>query len=129
MFHFVTALAILHQDDLKKGMNSSYCSFRHDSISLILHIVLVQFILFFKSSWCKLASVARNYYCPPPPQAAVMTFFFSSGFRVSILSFYMSMVYNFPALRTVPFGFFTLLRRRLIFRVQPRAVCSKNFNN
>ena len=38
---FIAALAILHQEGLKKGMNSSYHS---GAIHPILHIVLVQFI-------------------------------------------------------------------------------------
>ena len=57
---FLAALAILHQEELKKEMNSSYSSNRLDSIHPILLIVLVQFILFFKLSWCKIASAARN---------------------------------------------------------------------
>ena len=36
------ALAIFHQDDLKKGMDSSYSSFRPSAIHPILHIVLVK---------------------------------------------------------------------------------------
>ena len=47
---FLAALAILYQDDLKKGKK----------IHPFLHIVMVQFILFFKLSWCKIASEARN---------------------------------------------------------------------
>ena len=38
LIQFIAALAFLHQDDLKKG---------------------VEFILFFKSSWCKIASGAK----------------------------------------------------------------------
>ena len=43
MIKFLTALAIVHQYDLKKGMSSSYSSYT---------LFLVQFILFFISSWC-----------------------------------------------------------------------------
>ena len=45
----------------------------------ILHIVLVQFILYFKSSLCKIARAARNWI-NYVPQAAVTTFAFSSVF-------------------------------------------------
>ena len=38
---FLGALAILHQEDLKNRMNSSFS-----------YIILVVFILFFMSSWC-----------------------------------------------------------------------------
>ena len=57
---FLAAVAVLHQDDLKKEMNSFYSLFLPGAIHPIIHIVLVQFILFFKSSWCKIASAARN---------------------------------------------------------------------
>ena len=49
LIQFIAALAFLHQDDLKKG---------------------VEFILFFKSSWCKIASGAKKWIesaTPPPP--------------------------------------------------------------
>ena len=74
-------VAILNQDDLKKGI-----------IQTILYsMVLVQFILFFLSSWCN-SSYSSN--CPGAkstarnginsvPQAAVTTFAFSSVFTVS----------------------------------------------
>ena len=75
--HFLAALATLHQDTLKKGMNSSCSSYRPDAIHPILHVVKVQLILFFKSSWCKIASAARNKI-NSAPQAAVPTFAFSS---------------------------------------------------
>ena len=46
LIRFLAMLAILHQDDLKKGMNSSYSSCRpgaiHPTIHPILQIVLVQ---------------------------------------------------------------------------------------
>ena len=50
LIQFLAALAILHLNDLKKGMKSSYYSDRSGAIHSILHIVLVQFILFLKSS-------------------------------------------------------------------------------
>ena len=53
---FLAALAILHQDDLTNRMNSSFSSHRCSAIYPFLHIVLVQFIIFFISSWCKIAS-------------------------------------------------------------------------
>ena len=42
LIKFIAALAILHQDDLKMGMNSSYSSFCPSAIHSILQIVLVQ---------------------------------------------------------------------------------------
>ena len=45
MNQFLAALAILHQDDLKKGMNSSYSPYRPGAIYPFLHIVLEQFVL------------------------------------------------------------------------------------
>ena len=42
LIQFLVALAILHKDDLKKGMNSAYFSYCPGSIHPILHIVLVQ---------------------------------------------------------------------------------------
>ena len=41
---------------LKKGMNSSYSSYRPGEIHPLLYIVLVQFILLFKSPWCKICT-------------------------------------------------------------------------
>ena len=62
-------------------MHLSYSSYRLSAIHPIRHIVLVQFILFFKSSWCKIASLARNLInSAPSPQAAARTFAFSSVF-------------------------------------------------
>ena len=43
-------------------MNSSYSSNSPGAIHPILHIVLMKFFLFFKSSQCKIASAARVYY-------------------------------------------------------------------
>ena len=43
---------ILHLNDLKKELNSSVSSFCPSAIHPILHNVLVQFIIFFKSSQC-----------------------------------------------------------------------------
>ena len=45
----------------------------------ILHIVLVQLILLFKSSWCKIASAAKKLI-DSAPQTAATTFAFSSVF-------------------------------------------------
>ena len=42
-------------------MNSSYSSNHPGAIHYILHIILMQLILFFKSSWCKIASAAENW--------------------------------------------------------------------
>ena len=51
---------------LKKGMSSSYFSYRSGAIHPILHIVLIQLILFFKSSWSKLANTAKilSHFAP-----------------------------------------------------------------
>ena len=70
---FLAALAIFHQDDLNNRMNLSFSSYHPGpgAIYPFLHIILVQFILFFISSWCnssfskyhpgaKKASSARN---------------------------------------------------------------------
>ena len=42
MIQLLAALAILRQDDLKKGMNSSYSSYCPGTIYPIIQIVLVQ---------------------------------------------------------------------------------------
>ena len=60
VIQFLASLAILHHDDLKKKMNSTYSSQRPGASHPILHIALVQFILFFNSPWFKISSVARN---------------------------------------------------------------------
>ena len=52
---FLAALAVLHQDDLKNRMNSSVSSYPPCASHPFLHI-----ILFLISSWCKIASVARD---------------------------------------------------------------------
>ena len=67
IIQFITALAVLHQNNLKKGMNLSYSSFCPGAIH---PIVLVQFILFFKSSWCKIASAAKKRIKSVPKTAA-----------------------------------------------------------
>ena len=46
----------------------------------ILHIVLVQFILFFISSWCKIAIARQGIDTILLPQTAATTFAFSSVF-------------------------------------------------
>ena len=43
---FIAALAILHLDDFKRGIHSSFSSYRPGAISPILQIVLVKFILY-----------------------------------------------------------------------------------
>ena len=48
-----------------------------------LHIVMVQFILFINSSWCKIASVRQGIESILAPQPAATTFVFSS-----VLSFF-----------------------------------------
>ena len=64
---FLATLAILHyRTILKKRMNSSF-----------FQIILVQFILFFKSSYSRIASMARNWI-NSVPQTATTTFAFSS---------------------------------------------------
>ena len=80
MIQFLAALAILHLDDLKK------------------RIVLVQFILFFKSSWCTIASTAMNLINSVPQTA----FAFASVFililtvKVFLLVFYIFTVRTRP---------------------------------
>ena len=74
-------VAILHQDDLKKGMNNEFTLFFKSSYSAIHpipHNVVVQLILFFKSSWCKIANVERKINSAP--QASAKTFAFSGLF-------------------------------------------------
>ena len=51
----LAALAILHQDDLKKGMNSSYSSYCSSAIHPIHQIVLVQ------NSW---SGKEMHQFCP-----------------------------------------------------------------
>ena len=53
LIKFLATLAILHQGDFKKGMNSSYSSYRPGAIHPILHIVLAQFILFLNRPYAK----------------------------------------------------------------------------
>ena len=65
--------SILHQDDLKNRMNSSFFSYHPGAIHPFLHVIRVQFILFFISSWCK---IARNWIISVP-QTAATTFAFS----------------------------------------------------
>ena len=64
----IFAIAILHHDDLKKGMNLLCSSYRPRAIiHPILQIVLVQ---------NSLRGKEINQFCLPPPQAAVTTFAF-----------------------------------------------------
>ena len=66
LIQFIAALAVFHQDDWKKGMNSSYSLYPPGAIGPILHIDLVQN-----------SSGARNL-SNSVPQAATTTFDFSS---------------------------------------------------
>ena len=93
MIQFLVALAILHQDDLKKGLNSSYSSYRPG----VIHPIFI-------SSWCNSSYssnlpgafhlilqivLVQNSYCSTAkkwidsvPQAAATTFAFSSVFII-----------------------------------------------
>ena len=65
LIQLLAAQAILHQYDLKNRMNSYFSSFHPDAIYPFLYIIRVQLILFFISSWCKIASAERNnQFCP-----------------------------------------------------------------
>ena len=72
---------------LSSWFNSSYSLYCPGSIHPILYIVLVQFILFFKSFWCKIATPRQGIESglPPPPQAAATTFALSSVFILLLL--------------------------------------------
>ena len=66
---FFAALAILHLGNFTKKKIIEY----------FLYIILVQFILFFKLSYCKIASPARNWINSVPQTAAptfALSFFF-----------------------------------------------------
>ena len=66
--------------NLQKGINFYYSSHGLGAIHPFLHIVPVHFhILYFKSSWDKIASTARNWI-NSAPQAAATTFAFSFVF-------------------------------------------------
>ena len=69
LIQFLTSLTILHQDDKKKGMISSYSSHFPGAIHPIILIVLVQ------NCW---RDKKLNQFCPPKQQ--LMTFAFSSIF-------------------------------------------------
>ena len=60
LIQFIAAVAILHQEDLKKGINSSYCSYHPGAIHPILHIVMVQ------NSY----SVAKKLIDSAPPRSS-----------------------------------------------------------
>ena len=77
LIEFLAALAILHQDDMKKGMNSSYSSYHPGAIHPVLHIFLVQLILLIKQSWCKITCAAKKLIYSSS-QAAETTFASSS---------------------------------------------------
>ena len=57
---FLAAQAILHQDDMKTRMNCTRMVWRKRLIAPGWYEEKDEFILFFKSSWCKRASAARN---------------------------------------------------------------------
>ena len=76
----------------EEGMNSSHSSYRPGANHPILHIVLVQLILFFRSSWCKIASAAKKW--SNFVQAAATTFPFTSFF-IHLLCLYWSSVYRY----------------------------------
>ena len=76
---FIAAKAIFHQDDLKEGINSSYSSHHPGAIHPVIHIALVQLIIFFKLSWCQIASGAKKWV-DSAPQATATTFAFSTAF-------------------------------------------------
>ena len=82
LIEFLAALAILHQDDMKKGMNSSYSSYHPGAIHPVLHIFLVQLILLIKQSWCKITCAAKKLIYSSS-QAAETTFASSSVCTVS----------------------------------------------
>ena len=89
LIQLVVAPASLHQDDSKKGMTSSY-----------FHIAMVQFILFFKLSWCKTASGAKKW-TDSAPKAAETTFAFSSVLFVHPYSMANTFCPFFPRLKGV----------------------------
>ena len=64
---------------LKNRMNSSFSLCHLGATHPFLHIILVQFLLFFISSWCKTASAARNLL-NSVPQTAATTFASSLSF-------------------------------------------------
>ena len=59
----LATLAILHQDDIKKRM-----MWRKGWLAQGGYEETDEFILFFKSSWCKTASAARNLINSVPPK-------------------------------------------------------------
>ena len=62
LIQFLAVLAILHQDDLKQEMTSSYSSYRPGAIHPILQI------------WCKKANAAKKLILSTPQAAAVRPF-------------------------------------------------------
>ena len=69
LVQFLAALAICTRMIWRKGLINPY-SDCPGALHPILHIVLVQFILFFKSSWCKIAIRGKemNRFCPHKEQ-------------------------------------------------------------
>ena len=79
---------------------TSFSSYHPGTNSSFPQIILVQFILFFISSWCKIASAARNLISFAP-QTAATTFAFSS---VSILLLWEHLSCNISPLHRPKFG-------------------------
>ena len=57
----LAALAIFHQDDMKKMMNCTRMIWRKGLIEPGWYEEKDEFILFFKLSWCKKAGTAKNW--------------------------------------------------------------------
>ena len=91
LIQLLAAQAILHQYDLKNRMNSYFSSFHPDAIYPFLYIIRVQLILFFISSWCKIASAERNLI-NSAPQTAARNFAFSSVFILRLCVQYIQYV-------------------------------------
>ena len=81
------ALAILHYDNLKNRMNCTRTIWRIGWIAPGWHEELDEFIPFFKTSWCKIASALRNW-TNSVPQTAATIFAFSSVFILLLLGEY-----------------------------------------
>ena len=116
LIKFLAALALLHQDDSKNRMNSSFSSYHPGAINLFLHTILVQFILVFISSWCKIACAARNWINSVPQTAALCILFCINPY---------SMIWDMFFLRTATCN--SIICRRKIQTVESNVVyVSKN---
>ena len=91
------AIAILHQDDLKNRMNilffksslikPSYSSNHPGAKHPILQIVLVQIILFFKSSWQRIEVIlSPKQQQQPLPSLLYKSFFYDSHLLENLAS-------------------------------------------